>query len=111
MISPSLHDKYSNYHYCIVRECKNTSIKTPGKLWIRVPSEINMRNTWLKLAKRDPDSLSAETKMYFCEDHFDVSTYLKYIQSLQTISLKIQVLRLCTKSMNKIKILCYLPFS
>ncbi|KAI8425265.1 hypothetical protein MSG28_007055 [Choristoneura fumiferana] len=52
-------------------DCKNTSIKTPGKLWIRVPHEINMRNTWLKFAKKDPDSLSRETKAYFCEDHFD----------------------------------------
>ncbi|RVE49787.1 hypothetical protein evm_005517 [Chilo suppressalis] len=51
MISNRYHEKYSNYHYCIVRECKNTSLKTPGKLWIKVPKEFNLRNTWLELAK------------------------------------------------------------
>ncbi|XP_073950641.1 uncharacterized protein [Choristoneura fumiferana] len=81
MTSASLYEKYSNYHYCIVRDCKNTSIKTPGKLWIRVPHEINMRNTWLKFAKKDPDSLSRETKAYFCEDHFDLENDMEnYVQ-------------------------------
>lgn len=78
MSCTSLHKKYSNYHYCIVPDCKNTSIKTPEKLWIRAPGEINMRKTWLKLANKDPDSLSTKTKISFCEDHFDVSTYLIY---------------------------------
>ncbi|KAG7296997.1 hypothetical protein JYU34_019916 [Plutella xylostella] len=72
MSCTSLHKKYSNYHYCIVPDCKNTSIKTPEKLWIRAPGEINMRKTWLKLANKDPDSLSTKTKISFCEDHFDL---------------------------------------
>lgn len=70
---------YDTYHWCVVRECKNTSIKTPEKLWIKVPTNIKIRNTWLKLARRDPKSLSRKTQLYFCEDHFDViilkSTY------------------------------------
>ncbi|RVE44587.1 hypothetical protein evm_010767 [Chilo suppressalis] len=72
MISNKYHEKYSNYHYCIVREYKNTSLKTPGKLWIKVPKEINLRNNWLELAKRDPANLSTLRKNYFCEDHFDL---------------------------------------
>lgn len=64
---------YSPYHWCLVSECKNTSVKTPEKLWIQVPTDLKMRNRWLKLARRDPKSLSTKTKYYFCEDHFDVS--------------------------------------
>ncbi|KAL0839921.1 hypothetical protein ABMA28_016537 [Loxostege sticticalis] len=71
MISTNLHEKYSNYRYCIVRDCKNTSIKTQGTLWITVPSETNIRKAWLRLAERDPESLSTVTQIYFCEDHFD----------------------------------------
>lgn len=76
MISNRLHEKYSNYRYCIVRECKNTSIKTPKKMWIKLPSETNIRNTWLRLAQRDPESLSTSSQIYLCEDHFDVNTYI-----------------------------------
>ncbi|CAK1585094.1 unnamed protein product [Parnassius mnemosyne] len=66
---------YHLYHCCIVPECKNTSIKTPEKLWIQVAIDLNMRNIWLNLAK----SLSLylyllyyKSKLYFCEDHFDL---------------------------------------
>ncbi|CAK1587497.1 unnamed protein product [Parnassius mnemosyne] len=41
-----------------------------------------MRNTWLKLARRDPKALSIKTKLYFCEDHFylenDMENYTQY---------------------------------
>ncbi|XP_069363463.1 zinc finger protein 845-like [Maniola hyperantus] len=94
MTSNNLHEKYSNYHYCIVRECKNTSIKTPGKLWIRVPREINIRNTWLRLAQRDPESLSTTSQIHFCEDHFDLEndmenyTQYKIMGSVKRIQMK-----------------------
>ncbi|KAJ8708159.1 hypothetical protein PYW08_010525 [Mythimna loreyi] len=72
---------YSPYHWCLVSECKNTSVKTPEKLWIQVPTDLKMRNTWLKLARRDPKSLSTKTKYYFCEDHFDLENDMEnYIQ-------------------------------
>ena len=41
---------YAPYRWCVVSECENTSVKTPDKLWIQVPVDINMRNTWLKAA-------------------------------------------------------------
>ena len=64
---------YAPYRWCVVSECENTSVKTPDKLWIQVPVDINMRNTWLKVARRDPGLLSDKSRLYFCEDHFDVS--------------------------------------
>lgn len=69
---------YNVYHWCLVPECNNTSVKTPQKLWIQVPSDIKMRNTWLKLARRDPKSLSTKARLYFCEDQFDVSMRYKW---------------------------------
>lgn len=74
MLSKCLNRRYSNYHYCTAAGCKNTTISTPGKLWIQIPTEMKMRNIWLKLAKRDPATISPKSKIYFCEDHFDVST-------------------------------------
>lgn len=67
---------YNPYHWCIVNKCRNTTVKTPGKLWIKLPKEIKMRNTWLKLAQRDPSSLSVKSELYLCEEHFDVSNSL-----------------------------------
>ncbi|KAF9419618.1 hypothetical protein HW555_003896, partial [Spodoptera exigua] len=73
----------SYYKYCIVPECKNTTIKTPNKLFIYAPNDKNTRTKWLKLAKRhDVDKLSTKSRMYFCEDHFDLpndmENYMEY---------------------------------
>ena len=73
---------YFYYHWCAVPKCKNTSKKTPNKLWIHVPNEINMRKLWFKVAKRDPESLCEKTRLYFCEDHFNVSIIFIYIQNI-----------------------------
>lgn len=76
---------YSAYRCCAVIKCKNTSVKTPDKLWIRVPEKnINMRKTWFKIARRDSELLSKKTRLYFCENHFDVSMYL-YALLIQSI--------------------------
>ncbi|KAL3271349.1 hypothetical protein HHI36_021835 [Cryptolaemus montrouzieri] len=73
----------SYYKYCLVPQCKSTSIKTPNKLFIYVPNNKQMRKKWLKLARRDDaHSLSINSRMYFCEDHFDLpndmENYMQY---------------------------------
>lgn len=68
----------SYFKNCIVPQCMNTSIKTPTKLFIRVPDKEKMRRKWLKLARRnDAHCLSTISRMYFCEDHFDVNIIKK----------------------------------
>ncbi|KAJ8983391.1 hypothetical protein NQ317_010484 [Molorchus minor] len=63
----------SYYKYCIVPQCKSTTIKMPNKLFIYVSSNEQIRKKWLKLARRDDvHSLSTNLRMYFCADHFDV---------------------------------------
>ncbi|KAJ8976334.1 hypothetical protein NQ317_017777 [Molorchus minor] len=63
----------SYYKYCIVPQCKSTTRKTPNKLFIYVPNSEQIRKKWLKLARRDDvHSLSTNSRMYFCADHFDV---------------------------------------
>lgn len=42
------------YKRCPVAEGKNTSKKTPNKLFIYVPHKKGVRNKWLNLAHRDP---------------------------------------------------------
>ena len=49
---------YAPYRWCVVSECENTSVKTPDKLWIQVPVDINMRNTWLKVVSYRNDVIS-----------------------------------------------------
>ena len=61
------------YKCCAVPQCKSTTIKTTEKLFIQVPRLKTMRKMWLQLARRDPALVSTQSKMYFCEDHFDVS--------------------------------------
>ncbi|XP_023951319.2 uncharacterized protein LOC112055435 [Bicyclus anynana] len=70
------------YRWCAVPQCTNTSIKTPKKLFIQVPRKENIRNTWLKLARRDSANIAPSSVLYFCEDHFDLpndmENYIKY---------------------------------
>ncbi|KAL0878663.1 hypothetical protein ABMA27_003727 [Loxostege sticticalis] len=62
----------SYYKYCIVPQCKSTSIKTPNKLFVFVPSKQEVRKKWLTLARlNDANCLSSISRIYFCEDHFD----------------------------------------
>ncbi|KAJ8984503.1 hypothetical protein NQ317_014593 [Molorchus minor] len=54
----------SYYKYCIVPQCKSTTIKTPNKLFIYVSNNDQIRKKWLKLATRDDvHSLSTNSKM------------------------------------------------
>lgn len=60
------------YKCCAVPQCDSTSIKSPNKLFIYVPHSPKIRKKWLQLARRDPQLLSTTSRLYFCEDHFDV---------------------------------------
>ncbi|XP_047527061.1 uncharacterized protein LOC125064183 [Vanessa atalanta] len=63
----------SYYKYCIVPQCESTTIKTPDKLFIYVPNNKEIRRKWLKMARRqDALTLSTNSSIYFCEDHFDL---------------------------------------
>ncbi|KAK5650115.1 hypothetical protein RI129_001144 [Pyrocoelia pectoralis] len=70
------------YRWCAVPQCNNTSIKTPNKLFIHVPKNKKVRNTWLNLSRRDRTSVSSNSVIYFCEDHFDLpndmENYMQY---------------------------------
>lgn len=67
---------YSPYRWCVALNCKNSTLKTPEKLFITVPKDVSMRYVWLELAGRDPTKYSDKSHLYLCEDHFDVSTYI-----------------------------------
>ncbi|XP_060807453.1 uncharacterized protein LOC106143482 isoform X3 [Amyelois transitella] len=70
------------YKWCAVPQCKNTSIKTPNKVFVHVPNKKIMRVKWLKLARRDPNDVVTNSPLYFCEDHFDLpndmENYMQY---------------------------------
>nr|CAI5834221.1 unnamed protein product [Callosobruchus analis] len=58
------------YYWCIVPECKNTSISTPEKVFIKVPTEEQGRKQWIVAVSREDISRQVT---FVCEDRFDVS--------------------------------------
>ncbi|CAG9789449.1 unnamed protein product [Diatraea saccharalis] len=89
---------YSNsYRWCLVTSCTNTTIRTPNKLFIQVPDDAVLRDVWLELAKRDPKSLSSKSRLYLCEDHFnleqDMQNYMEYkiMGSVKKVKMKSNV--------------------
>ncbi|XP_050559536.1 uncharacterized protein LOC118278943 isoform X11 [Spodoptera frugiperda] len=71
-----------SYRCCAVPMCTNTSIKTPDKLFVFMPYKKEIRDKWLKLARRDLTGILPTTQLYFCEDHFDLpnvmENYMEY---------------------------------
>ena len=61
------------YRYCMVPNCKNTTITARDKTFINVPLNPKQRKLWLRAARRDPKDLSAKSHLHVCEDHFNVS--------------------------------------
>ncbi|XP_063835196.1 uncharacterized protein LOC135084323 [Ostrinia nubilalis] len=102
----------TRYRWCAVSSCKNTSVKTPEKLFIQVPNDLKMRNVWLEFAKRDPMSLSTKSRLYMCEDHFnleqDMENFMEYkiMGSVKHVKMKgnITPSRLCYHSERKRKL-------
>lgn len=64
-----------SYKWCAVPQCKNTSIKTPEKLFVNVPINVKLRRKWFQLARRDPKDVMENSKVFFCEDHFHVGIF------------------------------------
>lgn len=62
-----------NYRWCIISQCKNTSVKSKEKTFISVPIEKAARQIWIENCGRNPAEFSSTSVIYVCEDHFDVS--------------------------------------
>uniref|UniRef100_A0A6P7GJI8 Uncharacterized protein LOC114338948 n=1 Tax=Diabrotica virgifera virgifera TaxID=50390 RepID=A0A6P7GJI8_DIAVI len=66
----------------MVHLCSNTTYKTPGKLFIRVPKDKKRRLKWLKACRKSEKDISQKTTAHVCEDHFnleeDMDNYVKY---------------------------------
>lgn len=73
-------DRFQCFKWCFVPCCKNTNLKTPSKIFLAVPRNIETRRQWAKMARReDADSLVSVAPWYCCEDHFNVSIMGKEI--------------------------------
>ncbi|XP_022818832.1 uncharacterized protein LOC111351258 isoform X5 [Spodoptera litura] len=72
------------YKRCAVPLCYSTSNKTPKKIFVYVPTQIERRKEWFRLARidKDIDRLLEATSVYYCEDHFDLpndmENYMQY---------------------------------
>ncbi|XP_018575991.1 uncharacterized protein LOC108914628 [Anoplophora glabripennis] len=73
--------KKKYYKYCIVPGCKNTSVSTPNKIFISLPSDENVRKLWQQSMRREKFVSNKGTK-FCCEDHFnveeDMENYMYY---------------------------------
>ncbi len=73
------------YKYCIVPKCKSTTIKTPNKDFLALPTDKKMRRKWLIAMNRDDMKnpvYTATSIRFVCEDHFDVLEINYYINCL-----------------------------
>lgn len=59
----------STYKTCFVPSCKSTTIKTPDKLFLHVPVNVELRKAWCKAVGI---SSTLQNNCYCCEDHFNV---------------------------------------
>ncbi|XP_023028833.2 uncharacterized protein [Leptinotarsa decemlineata] len=70
------------YKWCVVPQCTSTSINTPQKVFVSVPTNPKRRRKWLQLSRRDPNSILSHTNIFMCEDHFDMekdtTNYMRY---------------------------------
>ncbi|KAF5281935.1 hypothetical protein FQR65_LT14461 [Abscondita terminalis] len=70
------------YKWCIVPECTNTSIKTPDKVFLSVPSDEKRKKTWFQIIRRDYRSVKPSSVLFICEDHFnleeDLENYMRW---------------------------------
>ncbi|KAK9499457.1 hypothetical protein O3M35_002489 [Rhynocoris fuscipes] len=76
-------DNTTYFKYCLVPFCKNTTIKTPNKIFFRLPVDRNRRAKWLKACRRNVDGISPKSgAIYVCEDHFnleeDMENYMRF---------------------------------
>lgn len=61
----------SKREWCYVPLCPNTA-RNSSKLYCRVPLDKKRRKQWLSKARRT-NSVSDNSDIFACEDHFDVS--------------------------------------
>nr|CAH7712749.1 unnamed protein product [Callosobruchus chinensis] len=62
------------FKYCLVPLCRSTTVKTPNKIFIRLPQDPNRRKKWLKACRRETKDISPNSNaLHVCEDHFNVS--------------------------------------
>ncbi|KAJ8968394.1 hypothetical protein NQ317_012231 [Molorchus minor] len=66
------------FKYCLVPLCKSTTVKTPNKIFIRLPLNRSRRTKWLKACQRDIHDISPNSNaLHVCQDHFNVSVNRK----------------------------------
>lgn len=66
-----------SYKCCLVPLCKNTTVKTPKKIFLSLPEDKVRRRKWLKSCRRNENDISETSKgVYVCEDHFNVSKHI-----------------------------------
>ncbi|XP_066258136.1 uncharacterized protein [Euwallacea similis] len=84
--------KVDKRKWCFVPGCTNTSIKTPEKIFLTVPNNMQRKKKWFRAVKRELKHVSIKTHFYCCEDHFkleeDMENYLEYRLSKIKIRMK-----------------------
>lgn len=73
---------------CFVPGCRNSSAKTPEKIFVTVPVAQKRREAWFAAVNRDVTEVSAISPRYCCEDHFDVSLTSKRKKKTEFVFVK-----------------------
>lgn len=63
--------KKRKHRYCLVPQCKTTTVTAPDKIFVSLPCDIKTRILWQK-AMRRTHFVGNKTNAFVCEDHFNV---------------------------------------
>lgn len=61
---------------CFVTLCPNTSVLTPNKMFITIPINPARRKLWMDAVGK-PATKNPKSPLFCCQDHFEVTTYVK----------------------------------
>lgn len=78
--------KSSIHKVCLVPQCTNTSKTKPDKLFISVPTSVELRTQWQVAMGRT--SFPDKSRWFCCQDHFDVSLICGYVARLFNVCFK-----------------------
>ena len=62
------------YLWCAVPQCRSSSRRNPNKMFVCVPFKSRLK--WFQLARINTNQVYIKSRIYFCEDHFNVSNIL-----------------------------------
>ncbi|KAJ8947854.1 hypothetical protein NQ318_010000 [Aromia moschata] len=75
-----------------MRTTRNTTVRTPGKVFVSLPRNREARESWQRAMGRSNVFLSDKSTKYCSEDHFneDLDNY-RYFKTMKNVPIKLKL--------------------